>query len=56
MGRTTKYQLPYPALTDQANVPEDMQELAEKAEEVLASIDGRTLKFELIETFDFEEG
>lgn len=33
MGVTTKYNLPYPELTDQANVPEDMKKLCEKIED-----------------------
>lgn len=33
MGVTTKYNLPYPELTDQANVPEDIKKLCEKIED-----------------------
>lgn len=35
MGKTTKFQLPYPEDSDVANVPLDMKKLAEKTEEIL---------------------
>jgi hypothetical protein len=34
-GQTSTYQLPYPLLTDEVNVHQDMQSLASQAESVL---------------------
>ena len=35
MGKTAKYNLPYPENTDKANVPQDLKNLAEQAEAAL---------------------
>lgn len=43
MGTTPVYALPYPAATDPADVPVDMQELAERVEAVLATLSSSTL-------------
>lgn len=39
---TEKYNLPYPELTDEANVPQDIQKLVEKLEELLDVLYTRT--------------
>ena len=38
MGSTTKYQLPYPELSDTPDVPRDMKVLADRVEAVIGSI------------------
>lgn len=54
MGVTTKYNLPYPELTDQANVPEDMKKLCEKIEDSYENFTPH--KYKLIITEDKEAG
>lgn len=54
MGVTTKYNLPYPELTDQANVPEDMKKLCEKIEDSYENFIPH--KYKIIITEDKEAG
>lgn len=54
MGVTTKYNLPYPELTDQANVPEDMKKLCEKIEDSYENFTSH--KYQLKITEDKEAG
>lgn len=54
MGVTTKYNLPYPELTDQANVPEDMKKLCEKIEDSYENFTPH--KYQLKITEDKEAG
>lgn len=37
MGQTSKYNLPYPEPTDQADIPKDLKALVEKIEEILTN-------------------
>lgn len=43
MGQTSKYNLPYPEPTDQADIPKDFKALVEKIEEILTNSNSKLI-------------
>lgn len=56
MGQTTNYNLPYPELTDPANVPADMRLLAEAVESTIENIQTESGSNENVKYIKYSDG